>query len=498
MSITDISFLFLFLPISFLVFLLKQKWQKYILLLLSLFFYACGSPKYFYLFVVMVFIDTALVHALCYTMTKADPPPQKSRKKSENNRPAVKSVQTFLLCAGIFLNLGLLFYYKYYSFSIKNVNHLLGTNFTAKDLLLPLGISFFVFKAVSLFIDVYRGSVTLSGSPAETALYLSFFAHVVSGPICRYGEFYQYSGIHKNEALSGISWSRFSNGSCLFVCGFCKKILLSNILSLITAEVFAMDLTETSSAILWLGSICYSLQLYYDFSGYSEMAAGIGEMFGIHCKENFHYPYCTSSVSEFWRRWHISLGSWFRDYVYIPLGGSRVRTKYRLYFNLAVVWLLTGIWHGANWTFIFWGFTYFIMISLEKAFNIPQRFQSAPARILYRIFTLLFINFEWVIFHSENISSGLRFIRHMIFGFDNTLADARTVILLQEYGIFILGAVIFSMPVVPWIRKSTAKISPGLSYAVNSIFSLLLCVLFVCAVSFVIAGQNNPFLYGNF
>lgn len=217
-----------------------------------------------------------------------------------------------------------------------------------------------MFKSISLLIDVYCGKVVLGKNPVDSALYLSFFAQITSGPICRYNEFYEDN-------------TNFARGGYYFVLGFVKKVLLANVLSIITVEVFGMDFSKTTPALLWLGAICYSLQLYYDFAGYSDMAVGLGEMCGISCCENFNYPYMTASVSEFWRRWHISLGSWFRDYVYIPLGGSRTKSKGRIYLNLFVVWLLTGIWHGANWTFIVWGLLYFVVISFEKIFQLPKK-----------------------------------------------------------------------------------------------------------------------------
>ena len=258
-----------------------------------------------------------------------------------------------------------------------------------------------------------------------------------------------------------------------------------------------MDLSTSTPAILWLGSICYSLQLYYDFSGYSDMAIGVSELCGISCPENFYLPYMTASVSEFWRRWHITLGSWFRDYVYIPLGGSRVTSKAKIYRNLFIVWLLTGIWHGARWTFVFWGLGYFIIISLEKAFSIPTRFKSKISRIVYRIFTLLFINFQWVLFNSSDMYNGLRYIKRMFISSGGELANRRTAILLQEYGIFIVAAILFATPVIPklksWLCQSKKRQQIG-----SVLFSVLLSILFIYAVSFVIAGQNNPFLYGNF
>jgi len=390
------------------------------------------------------------------------------------------------ICIGIRNNskYGGVFYYKYYNFVIENFNSILGTSLGTKDLLFPLGISFFVFKSISLLIDVYCGKVVLGKNPVDSALYLSFFAQITSGPICRYNEFYADN-------------TNFARGGYYFILGFVKKVLLANVLSIITVEVFGMDFSKTTPALLWLGAICYSLQLYYDFAGYSDMAVGLGEMCGISCCENFNYPYMTASVSEFWRRWHISLGSWFRDYVYIPLGGSRTKSKGRIYLNLFVVWLLTGIWHGANWTFIVWGLLYFVVISFEKIFQLPKKINSKAGRGAYRVCTLVFINLQWVIFNSASLRSGLRYIKGMFVSSGDELANHRTAVLLHEYGIFIAAALFFATPVIPklrlWLSESERRKQAG-----SIILAGMLCVLFLWAVSFVIAGQNNPFLYGNF
>lgn len=378
MSMTDISFVFVFLPLSLLTIFLKPNWQKYFLLGLSLIFYSCGSPKYFFLFIGLTIINTFLAHLIQFL-------------KSDSASNVFKKVISFIiLILGIFINIAVLFYYKYYDFSVSTINNVFNTTITTKNLLLPLGISFFSFKAISLLIDVYKKTIILKSNPINSMLYLSFYAQVISGPIARYEEFYEnYTPVNLAKGV----FDRFSQGSHLFLRGFCKKVLLANILSPIVVEVFSSSIGNTPVATLWLGSIAYSLQLYYDFSGYSDMAIGIGQMHGINCKANFNYPYSTSSISEFWRRWHISLGSWFRDYIYFPMGGSRVNSKLRLYFNLLVVWLLTGIWHGANWTFIFWGLAYFLLISFEKTVKLPERIKNKPLKQIYRVLCLLLINF---------------------------------------------------------------------------------------------------------
>ena len=309
MSMTDITFLFIFMPAILIAINLKPQYKKYALLMLSLFFYACGSPAYFNIFIIAVIVNVALAYLM----------------QNLNLR-----IKKYILVLGLAFNTGYIFYYKYFDSTLAQLNNVFGTSLSAKKLLLPMGISFFTFKAISFLIDVYNGEINFGKNPVDGALYLSFFAQMLSGPICRYNMFYS-------------EHADFQRGCYRFVLGFIKKVLLASILSIITVEVFNMDLSVASPAILWLGSI----------SGYSDMAIGISEICGISCSENFNYPYMTASVSEFWRRWHISLGSWFKDYIYIPLGGSRVKSKVSIYRNLLIVWFLTGIWHGAKWTFIF-------------------------------------------------------------------------------------------------------------------------------------------------
>lgn len=479
MAATDVVFIFIFLPVSLLTLAFRPKLQKYVLLFLSLFYYACGSPKYFVLLLGMLVLNVGLAYII----------------EMINEKSGERRWSLFALIVGICLNIGVLFYYKYFDFMTASFNQVFGTTIAARNLLLPMGISFFIFKAISLLIDVYRGTVVLKKNPIYGALYLSFFGQIVSGPICRYNEFYEKIDEAGGKKSAG---DMFSDGGYLFVKGFIKKVLLANVLSLITVEVFTMDLEQTSAPLLWLGAVSYSLQLYYDFSGYSDMAVGIGRMFGISCPKNFDYPYMTKSVGEFWRRWHITLGAWFRDYIYIPLGGSRVESRARLYFNLFIVWILTGIWHGANWTFIFWGLGYFVAIALERTFELPKRLKYKWSRFIYRIAVLAFINFQWVIFNSADLLTGLRYIKHMLIGYGYELANVRTWILLKEYGIVLVLAAIFAAPVIPRLKEHIALKGEKTKRISEAIMGITMVLLFICALSFVIAGQNNPFMYGNF
>ena len=469
MSLTSIFFLFFFLPLSLAVYHASgHKAQEYVMLVLNVLFYSLCSIKYTVFFIgevaITVFIGRSMHHSDSHNTKK------------------------ILLISGIVFNLGLLIYYKYSNFLLSIWVQITSNTLTIKELALPLGISFFSFKAISYMVDIYRGEAKLISNPIHDALYLSFFPQIISGPLSRYNDSVRQS----NQTLS-----LFSDGVVRFLIGFSKKILLSNMLSRIVTEVFNASIQDTSTFYLWFGSICYSLQLLFDFSGYSDMSIGISEMFGYRCPENFNYPYLTDSVSHFWRRWHISLGAWFRDYVYIPLGGSRSSTSIRNFFNLFVVWILTGIWHGSSWKFIVWGIIYFIAISFERLTGLPEHIKSTFGKTLYRIIVLLFINFQWVLFRANNFSAGLSYIQSMILYRANALADFRTLFLLKNYWLFILLSIILCFPIIPWINKKLEN--SRLAHIIYQIiFSLVIIGAFIWSVSFVIAGMHNPFVYANF
>lgn len=477
MSLTDMLFVFLFLPAALVFYYTLGRWFKdYILLFLSIIFYAAGSAQYTVLFITVIAIVVLV-----------------GRIMAGSKNLLLKRI---LLIIGITPCVFILIYYKYSKFGLSIVNCVFGKTFQLSELMIPLGISFFTFKAISYLADIYTDRVEMNPNPVHDALYMSFFAQITAGPITRYNDMREH---FESDRASKFNPVFFSDGVYRFIIGFNKKILLANTFSVITNEVFGAPATECSAAFLWLGSICYSLELYYDFAGYSDMAIGVSEMFGYRCMENFNYPYMTESVSKFWRRWHISLSQWFRDYVYIPLGGSHNDKPYRTYLNLLVVWILTGIWHGANWTYIAWGLGFFLMISFERLTGLPERIKSEFGRTFYRIFTLIFINFEWVMFRSESIRDGFSFIENMTKGNNNSLTDLRTVVLIKEYYIFIVAGLLLCFPIIPVIERKIGKANAEL--AVNTfgiIKAVSIVLLFIWAISFVVAGQNNPFAYANF
>ena len=470
MDITSLSFLFIFLPFSLVIaHLVGNRFIDFVLLILSLIFYSFGSFTYLSLFVGSIILTILL-----------------GRTLSKISNIWVKRI---LLIIGICIHIGILGYYKYTDFAILTISSIFHNPYPLKNLVLPLGISFFTFKSISYLADAYTNTIQFEKNPIHDALYLSFFAQIVSGPLSRYNEM---KPLEKEERKQ-----LFENGVYRFIIGFNKKILLANILFKITSEIFSTPLEQFSTSYAWLGSICFSLQLFFDFAGYSDMAIGITNMFGYRCQENFHFPYMTESISKFWRRWHISLSSWFRDYIYIPLGGSRTKKSYQVYFNLLAVWLFTGIWHGASWNFVAWGLGYFVMISFERFTNLPNRLQSKISKLIYRIFTLLFINFEWVLFNSPSLVNGLRYIKRMIIYTPNTLMSTRTLFLIKDYSFFLFFAILFSFPIVPWIESKVQK-NNVVKMVYDISYSIIVFILFVWAISFIISGQNNPFAYANF
>lgn len=467
MTFDHLLFLFSFLPALLLVHAVTPaKYRQRVLIVASLFFYLLASPEFLLLFIFSLLLNSLFGWIIL-------------------NQQTSRRVSRLCLFTGVLFNVGMLALYKYWNFAASNFSRITGIGIATQTLLLPLGLSFFTFKAISYLADAYKGEIT-SFRLEQTVLYLSFFGQIQSGPIARYETF---------APVKRVESSLFNAGCVRFMIGFSKKVLIADVLYNIVTEVF--DTTGMqSTSMVWLASVCYSLQLFYDFSGYSDMAIGICSMFGYPCPENFNYPYMTKSLSEFWRRWHITLGVWFRNYIYIPMGGARF-PRLRLYLNLLTVWALTGIWHGANWNFVVWGLVYFVLLALEKTLNIPKRLNGWMPRTLYRCIILLIINFQWVVFRSSDLTTGLQMLKSMVVYTGDAASNARTLFLLQDYGAFLLIAVIFCMPVVQWINSVCQK-SKAANTAYQIVFGCTVCAAFIAALSFVVSGQSNPFLYGNF
>lgn len=463
-------FLFFFLPLTLLGnYLIRHRWRNYFLLIASLFFYGWGEPKFVFVMMLSICMNYAFGRFV---------------DSSEGNR------RRGFLAAAMALNIGLLFVFKYLNFIIANINLAAGHEvLTQTHIALPIGISFFTFQSMSYVIDVYRKNTRVQKNLFYLALYVSFFPQLIAGPIVRYEDIAEQME-HRTVTLDG-----FAGGICRFLLGFNKKILIANAMGAVADKAFGVNRVFLSADFAWLGVVAYAFQIFYDFSGYSDMAIGLGHMFGFNFLENFNYPYISKSVSEFWRRWHISLGTWFREYVYFPLGGSRVKSKARLVFNLFVVWALTGIWHGANWTFLCWGLFYFVLLAFEKLSGYPDKFKNRAAVWLYRGFTLLCVLLSWVLFRAPSLQGALMYLRSM-FGLNTPWPNQLASVYFHEFRFFFLLAVLFAIPLKPMILRRIS--SPWGRTAVEWTSKALLLVGFFLSVASLSTGAYNPFIYFNF
>ncbi len=478
MLFSSIEFIFVFLPVVVGLHLLlpgraKNDW----LLLSSLLFYAWGEPSF--VFVMIGSIALNYVMALLIARSRQHP----GRKKA-------------LLIMDVVCNLSVLFVFKYLNFVTRTLRAWipgLVPILPETSILLPIGVSFFTFQALSYVIDIYRGT-PVQKNIADLGLYIALFPQLIAGPIVR------YSTIAEQINHRKITSADFSEGMFTFLCGFNKKILLANVLAEVADWAFGASSLSVGSA--WLGAVCYMLQIYYDFGGYSDMAIGLGRMLGFRFEKNFDYPYIAKTLTEFWRRWHISLGSWFRDYVYFPLGGSRVRSKTLLVRNLFIVWLLTGIWHGAEWTFILWGVLYGALITVEKLTGLPQTLNNGHRKAeksLYRFFTLLVILLGWVLFRSESLSQAHFYLRTM-FGFNRgPLTDDLMIFYFRDYGLTLFAAILAATPFFSGLKKKLAGEGEGFRASlVEALVWFFQLALFLNSLGALMMGMHNPFIYFNF
>lgn len=458
MLFSSLEFLFLFLPLVLTgYYLLPFRWnlKNYWLLAASLGFYAWGEPKFVFamlasiVFNYLIALAIDLVEKVC------------ARKG--------------LLALAVVGNLALIGVWKYANFVTATLRDWFPSwqgAIPQTSFLLPIGISFFTFQALSYVIDVYRGE-RAQRNPLLLALYIALFPQLVAGPIVR------YLTVRDQIVARRTTWDQFSAGVFRFVVGLNKKMLIANVMAEVADKAFATQ--ELSVCFAWLGALCYTLQIYFDFSGYSDMAIGLGKMFGFEFLENFNYPYISRSITEFWRRWHISLGSWFRDYVYFPLGGSRVDSRWRLVFNLAVVWLLTGVWHGANWTFILWGTLYGVLIVVEKLFDLPKRHA-------YWFPTMLLVVIGWVLFRSPSLAVAGDYIGAMFGVTARGFCDGNAVFWSREVAVVFVCALVGATPLLRRITHP-AFVVPG--YVAQFL-------LFIISVSCLVMNTHNPFIYFNF
>ena len=460
-------FIFIFLPlVLFLYYISGKKIRNYILLLASLIFYAWGGVNYLKLLMVSILINYIFGLLIDKTVDRSH-------------------LRKFILILGIILNLALLFYYKYYDFFIENINNILNMNLELKRIVLPIGISFFTFQGMSYIIDIYRNDGKVNKNIFSVALYISFFPQLVAGPIIKYKIIDEQIRVRKE------SIDYFSYGINRFVIGLGKKIIISDMLGAISDNIFLLANSSGIDMITaWIGAICYTLQIYFDFSGYSDMAIGLGHLFGFKFPENFNYPYISRSITEFWRRWHISLSTWFKEYLYIPLGGNR---RGNVYFNLFVVFLVTGLWHGASWNFVIWGLWHGMFMIIERVIRNENWYKKIPSFI--KIFITLFIVIiGWVLFKATTLEEGLKYLSIM-FGLSNfsNITFEYTYFISRKFIVLIIIGIMASTPIFKKIFNRYRGIK-----VFELIKTLLIILLFIISIIFMVNSTYSPFIYFQF
>lgn len=463
MLFTSISFLYYFLPIVIILyFFVPKKFKNFILFLSSIFFYFCGEPIYTFLMIGEIFIAYVGARYL-----------EKYRKKS-------------IIVSLLAIHIGALGLFKYSDFTINNINQIFGSKIPLLKLALPIGISFYTFQIISYVVDVYRGKVKAQKSFLKLATYVSLFPQLIAGPIVR------YETIEKELDSRTSNFENFAYGVRRFVIGLGKKVLIANMLGEL-CDVFSTT-NEKSILFYWIFAISYSLQIYFDFSAYSDMAIGLGRMFGFHFLENFNYPYISKSITEFWRRWHMSLSSWFRDYVYIPLGGNRKETII-LVRNIFIVWALTGIWHGANWTFVIWGLMFGIMLIIEKLF-LTKHLEKMPS-ILQRIYVLFIVMISFIIFNANSIGEAWNNIIGLFGANGESLINASTVYYLKSYLVVLVIAIIGSTPFLKNIIEKL-KTKTNANKIINLLEPIAMASILIIVTAYLVDNSYNPFLYFRF
>ena len=471
MVFSSVVFLFYFLPAVLIAyFIVPKSIRNFILLLFSLLFYAWGEIEF--TLIMLLSIGSSYLFGLLISGT--------SRK-------------TLWLILSIITGLGILGYFKYTNFVVDNLNDLLalwgGSPLEVEPVHLPIGISFFTFQALSYVIDVYRGTTRVQKNPLDLGLYIALFPQLIAGPIVRYND------IADQLQERQITQEKIAEGIRRFIVGLAKKVLIANNVAIVADAVFALNHEQLSTGLAWLGIIAYCLQIYFDFSGYSDMAIGLGKIFGFDLLENFNFPYIAQSVQDFWRRWHISLSNWFRDYLYIPLGGNRQGVR-RTYLNLYIVFFLTGLWHGASWSFIFWGLWHGTFLVIERrGFREVLEKTWQPLRHLYTIFVFLF---GWVFFRALTLSDALGYIGRMLIWYEGNGYRTIDLIMNDKLWLVMVAGLIFSMPILQrkpgeWVGQATQRPQ------VRSIFTMVgMLIIFYLSIISIASSAYNPFIYFRF
>lgn len=473
MLFSSIVFLFTFLPVTLLVYyLVPGRLKNIVLLLASLVFYAWGEPVYVILMVLSILFN--YVSGIDIERNLENP---------------FKAKQSLVIAVAV--NLLILGFFKYYGFLIESLNAVLPVELPYKELALPIGISFYTFQTLSYIIDVYRGKVQVQKNLISFGVYVTMFPQLIAGPIVK------YSDVEMQLRDRNITMEKFGDGAIYFVRGLAKKVLIANMTGLVFTKVSAITFSEMSVLTAWIGCIAYTFQIYFDFSGYSDMAVGLGKMLGFEFMKNFDYPYLSKSITEFWRRWHISLGTWFRDYVYIPMGGNRLG-KARWFFNIFTVWMLTGFWHGAAWNFVLWGLFFALLLIVEKLWLLPL---LSRHKLFSHVYVLFFVAISFVLFHAETLSQAYSHIGGL-FGMGKIpWVSPEAIYYLKSFGLLLLLSVIGATPVCKYLWTTLEKrlfdnkiLAIVLAIAEPVVLLLLLLVM----TAFLVDGSFNPFLYFRF
>lgn len=458
MVFSSILFIFRFLPIAMgIYFLTPKKLKNLSLLILSLIFYSWGEARYFLLMIASIFVDYFI-----------------SINIEKNNKN--KKIKILLLAISIIFNVGILFFFKYINFFIENINSIFNMSLNNVKITLPLGISFYTFQTMSYTIDVFLGKVKAEKNIINFGAFVCLFPQLIAGPIVKYID------ISKELKNRDINLDEIQEGIRLFILGLGSKVLIANNIGSLWNEVETMGFNNISTILAWMGIIAFSLQIYFDFNGYSLMAIGLGKILGFNFPNNFNYPYESRSITEFWRRWHITLGQWFKQYVYIPLGGNRLG-RARTYFNLFIVWFLTGLWHGASYNFILWGLYFFILICIEKngLLNLLNKH-----KLISHIYTIFFILVGWVLFVVIDLNQIINFFKKMfIFNAGN-----EWIYYLRNYIITYTIAIIFSTSFLKKIYNKFVKS--------NIVDTIILITIFLLSIAYLVDSSYNPFLYFRF
>lgn len=467
MTFSSLSFLLVFFPVVFLLYwgIPARGWRNGLLIAASLVFYAFGEPVTVFLMILSV-LGNYLFGLVC----------------------AGNRFRKLMLVGAVVLNIGMLMAFKYTGFLVETVNAVAHLSLPVPVIRLPIGISFFTFQGLSYVVDVYRDRRTVQKNPFTLLLYISFFPQLIAGPIV------QYHDIESQLTQREFTAKRVAQGLNRFILGLSKKVLIANTLGYVADAAYATSVSDLGTAVAWIGAITYLFQIYYDFSGYSDMAIGMGAVFGFDFKENFRYPYSAVSIQDFWRRWHISLSTWFREYVYIPLGGNR-RGKVRADVNRIIVFFLTGLWHGANLTFIVWGMVHGMFLMLENHGIVPVN--KPWFRPFRRIYTLLVVTLSMVLFRADTLGQAAGVIGRM---FVPAAGDsAVTATLLGEisplFVISLLAAVLFAVPTIPWLKE---RFSAGGAVQVQVTAYVITLLLLMLCLLFLLSGRYNPFIYFRF